>query len=86
MPATEDAPSGHEVSVARAKDKGNLCGTCFYIARGSFPGVRQHDLKSAIQEHDAVREKPFGVLKLSMFSGCFHHTFPSCSDRRLLHG
>lgn len=56
-PWTQDSPSGHDVKVERAKDKGNFCSSCFYCARGSFKGIKLHELRASMDQHDPVREK-----------------------------
>ena len=44
------------------KDTANLCSTCYYCQRGSFPKVKIHDLKNAMTEHESVNEKPLGRI------------------------
>lgn len=58
----EDAPAGFEVIVAPAKKGSTVDAACFYTVRGSFAGTKQHELKEAMDEHEAVTEKPLGFL------------------------
>lgn len=59
----QDQPPGHDVTVSRAKDKGHVCSTCYYVARGSFQGVKQHELRGAMDEHDTIKQKFPGWIK-----------------------
>lgn len=43
--------------MAPAKEKGNVCSACFYVARGSFKEVRQQDLRDALDQHPPVKQK-----------------------------
>lgn len=63
--ATQDRPDGHDdVLVCRCKDRSVICSACFYSARGSFPGVKAHDLKTKMDEHPTISEKPPGFCDL----------------------
>lgn len=62
----EDCPEGHGADVTRIKEKAHLCNICYYVARGSFGGVKLHDLRGKMDEHEAVMEKfPDWVWQMS---------------------
>ena len=56
----EDCPAGHSVTVERIKKTSNLCSTCYYIARGSFPGTKLTELKATMKKHELVQSKSLG--------------------------
>jgi len=56
----KDCPAGHSVTVERIKKTSNLCCTCYYIARGSFPGTKLPELKATMKKHELVQSKSLG--------------------------
>jgi len=48
------------VTVQRCKKGATIDANCFYTLRGSFIGVKQHALKEAMDQHEAVQEKLLG--------------------------
>ena len=62
---TQDAPEGYEVLVTRSRDKSNGCSACYYSARGSFPHVKTHELKAAMDEHQTVEDKSRACIMMT---------------------
>lgn len=58
----KDSPDGFEVAVQRCKKGATIDANCFYTLRGSFTGVKQHALKEAMDQHEAVVEKLLGMV------------------------
>ncbi len=56
----KDGPEGFDVQVQRCKKGSTIDAACFYTLRGSFAGVKQHALKEALVQHEAVLEKLLG--------------------------
>lgn len=53
----EDSPPGYEVMVVRAKKGATIDSNCYYTLRGSFQGIKQHELRDAMNSDEAVAEK-----------------------------
>ncbi|CAJ1413369.1 unnamed protein product [Effrenium voratum] len=51
-----DSPNTEEVLVSRVKNAAASCAGCFYVCRGSFPGVKQHEIQMAIRNHETINE------------------------------
>ena len=55
----QDCPPEFEgdFKVIKARPGGTICGPCYYVQRGSFPGSSQLELGGAIKEHKGVNKK-----------------------------
>jgi hypothetical protein len=49
--------------VTQVKKGATVDSACFYTVRGSFNGIKQHELKEAMDQHETVQEKLPGHVK-----------------------
>lgn len=49
--------------MTQVKKGATVDSACFYTVRGSFNGIKQHELKEAMDQHETVQEKLPGHVK-----------------------